>query len=75
MRTTLSLDDDVHQLLHQYAESRSIPLGKAASELVRRGLTAELPIKRNKNGIYVVDLPPSSPRITSERVKELELEE
>jgi len=74
MRTTLSLNDEVDKLLRQYAKSRSIGLGKAASDLVWRGLSTELPIKRNKNGTYVLVVPPGSPKITSERVKELELE-
>ena len=40
MRTTLSLDDDVFQVLKTYAEKRSLAMGKALSELVRRGLSA-----------------------------------
>jgi hypothetical protein len=75
MRTTLSLDDDVHQLLQKYAESRSIGLGKATSELVRRGLFAERPTRVNKNGIRVFVLPPDSPKVTSKHVKDLENEE
>jgi hypothetical protein len=75
MRTTLSLDDDVHQLLHKYAESRSIALGKAASELVRRGLSYERPTEVNKHGIRVFVLPPDSPKITSEHVKNLQDDE
>ena len=75
MRTTLSLDDEVHQLLQKYAESRSIGLGKAASELVRRGLSYERPTRVNKNGIRVFVLPPGSPKITSKHVKDLQDDE
>ena len=39
MRTTLNLDDDVAKLVADYADSRSLSLGKAASEIIRRGLT------------------------------------
>jgi len=73
MRTTLSLDDDVAGVVRRYAESRSLPLGKAVSELVRRGLNAPLATKV-VNGIHVVVLPPDSPEVTTERIKELENE-
>ena len=70
MRTTLNLDDDVLELLKGYAESRSVALGKAASELIRRGLTAPVQT-RLVNGFYAVVLPANSAKITSERVKRL----
>ena len=73
MRTTINLDEDVFQVVRSYAESRSLALGKAVSELVRRGLKAPMRTKV-VNGFHVIDLPPDSPRITSERVKELENE-
>jgi hypothetical protein len=72
MRTTLSLDDDVFQLARGYAESRSLALGKAVSELVRKGLRAPTPT-RTVNGLLVFDVAPD-PRITSKRIKELESE-
>ena len=71
MRTTLSLDDDLVPSVKIYAESRDISVGKAVSELVRKGLRAPLQT-RVVNGFHVVDLPPDSPTITSERVRELE---
>ena len=74
MRTTINLDDDVASIVRQYAESRSIALGKAVSELVRRGMNASRPT-RMVNGLLVVDLPPDSPRVTTSRVRELEAEE
>ncbi|MGO9124039.1 MAG: hypothetical protein ACLP6G_04045 [Terriglobales bacterium] len=72
MRTTLSLDDDVFELARGYARSRSLALGKAVSELVRKGLRAPTPT-RMVNGLMVFDVPPDS-RITSKRVKQLESE-
>ena len=70
MRTTLNLDPDVLQLLKNYASDRSVPLGVAVSELVRRGL--ETPVQmRMVNGFYVVDLPADSPTVSSARIKEL----
>jgi hypothetical protein len=74
MRTTLSLDDDVFQVVKHYAETRSVAMGKALSELVRRGLNA--PVKtRVVNGLVVFDLPEDSDVVTSDHVKKLEAEE
>ena len=73
MRTTLNLDDDALAMVRQYSEARSVALGKAASELVRRGFSSETPT-RIMNGIVVFDVPPDSPRITTERVQQLESE-
>ena len=74
VRTTLSLDDDVFQVLKTYAENRSLSMGKAVSELVRRGLNA--PVKtRVVNGLVVFDVPEGSEPVTSELVKQLEADE
>ena len=74
MRTTLSLDDDVFQQVKTYADNRSLALGKAVSDLVRRGLDA--PVKtRVVNGLVVFDVPADSEPVTSEMVKRLETEE
>jgi hypothetical protein len=70
MRTTINLDDDVLPLLKEYAESRSMALGKATSELVRRGLSAPVQT-RLVNGFHAVVLPHGSPKVTSEKVKRL----
>ena len=74
MRTTLNLDEDVLEVLKQYADARSISLGQAASELVQRGL--EAPVQtRLVNGFHAVVLPPDTAKIalkiTSDRVKHL----
>ncbi len=70
MRTTLNLDEDVAEVIKIYAESRSVPIGKAASELIRRGLDA--PLQTNLvNGFHVAVLPKNSHKITSEDVKRL----
>jgi hypothetical protein len=74
MRTTLNLDDDVVPVVKRYAESRSLALGKAASELIRRGAAARLPT-RVVNGLEVFDLPPDSPLVTTKCVRDLEAEE
>jgi hypothetical protein len=71
MRITLSLDDDAFQLVKQYAQARSLAMGKALSELVCRGVGAP-PKTRRVNGLVVIELPEDSPLVTSEHVKELE---
>ena len=74
MRTTLSLDDDVFQVVKNYAENRSLAIGKAVSELVRRGLSA--PVKtRVVNGLVVFDVPEDGEAVTSKLVKQLEADE
>ena len=73
MRTTLNLDDDALKLVREYSEMRSVALGKAASELVRREANAPVPT-RMVNGFVVFNVPPGGPKISSERVKELESE-
>lgn len=73
MRTTINLDEDVFEAVKNYAGARSLALGKAVSQLVRRGL--EAPLKTRKvNGLVVFDLPEDSPVVTTEQVKKLEAE-
>ena len=74
MRTTLALDDDVLVVIHDYAERRQISLGKAASDLVRRGARFQLGT-RTVNGLPVFDAPSEFPVISTELVRELSSEE
>jgi hypothetical protein len=73
VRTTLSLDDDLIPQVKTYAESRDLSVGKAVSELVRRGLNAPLQT-RVVNGFHVVELPAGSPPVTTAHVRKLEEE-
>lgn len=70
MRVTLNLDDDALREAKRYAQARSIGLGRAVSDLVRRGLNAPIQTK-TVNGIHVVVLPADSPKATSALVREL----
>jgi hypothetical protein len=70
MRTTLNLDDDAVRLLRKYSKNRSLAMGKAASELMRRGAASGTPA-RLVDGFVVFDISPGGPKITNERVKEL----
>jgi hypothetical protein len=71
MRTTLSLDDDVLQEVKAYAKRRDVAIGKAVSDLVRRGLHAPLET-RIVNGFHVAKLPPGSPPVSTEDVEKLQ---
>ena len=68
------MDEDVFRLVRRYAADRSLALGKAVSELLRRGLASPCPT-RMVNGILVFDPPAGSPRVTTKKVLELEAEE
>ena len=74
MRTTINLDNDVLSMVKTYADNHSMAMGKALSELARRGLNA--PVKtRSVNGLVVFDLPEDAEPVSSEFVKRLETEE
>ena len=72
MRTTLNLDDDVFAVVRDYADSRSIPIGRAVSQLVRKGLHTPTPTRRVK-GFVVFDVPADN-SLSTERVKDFESE-
>jgi len=75
MRTSVTLDEDVYQLASLYAKGRGLTLGRAISELVRRGETAcpSSEIEIAPNGMPVFK---SRGRlITSEMVKKYQEEE
>ena len=70
MRTTISLEDDAVEAIQAYARDHRLSLGKAASELVRRGIRYQIGT-RKVNGLPVFDTPDDFPRITTEKVREL----
>lgn len=74
MRTTINVDDEVLDLAKSYARSCSVSLGKAVSELVRRGLKVPYPTRR-VNGFLIFDPPPGTPQVTTEQIKRLEADE
>lgn len=74
MRTTLSLQSDAVEEIRAYAKRRRLSLGKAASELVRRGARYQIGT-RKVNGLPVLAAPDDFPLITSGRVRELSDEE
>jgi hypothetical protein len=66
MRTTLDIRDDVLQRMKEYAAARSISNGTAATEIMERGLDAEVPTKW-ENGILIFAPGPGGERITVKR--------
>jgi hypothetical protein len=79
MRTSVTLDDDVHEFATSYAHGRGITLSAALNELVRKAEAAppDIPehfeFERSPNGLPL--LPRTGRTITSEMVKQLEEEE
>jgi hypothetical protein len=73
MRTTITLDDDVLEIVTRQAKARGVSLGRTVSDLVRRGLNAPTP-STSKEGLLVFRLPDDSPSITTEDVRRLESE-
>lgn len=71
MRTTLTLDDDVHELATRLAKLRGLSLGKAASGLIRRGLNVST-LTTTNDGIVVFQLPYDSPKVTTDDVRRIE---
>jgi hypothetical protein len=71
MRTTLDIRDDVLEQVKAYAAARSISQGSAASELIQRGLRAEVPTVW-ENGLLVFDPGPDAQVVTLEKTLELE---
>lgn len=70
MRTTLTLEDDAFDTAQNFARARSLKLSQAVSELIRLGSAQRLPI-RQRNGVWVFELPADTPPVTAERVREL----
>ena len=70
MRTTLTIEDDAFSKAQAYADARALKLGQAVSELIRRGTGERLPMKR-KNGAWVFELPPGTPKVTARQVKDM----
>jgi hypothetical protein len=79
MRTSITLDDDVHEFAASYAHGRGITLSAALNELVRKAHAEPSPaprpleFKRSPNGLPL--LPRTGQTITSELIKRLEEEE
>lgn len=72
-RTTLSLRPAARRIARQRAESKSISLGEAVSELIEEAerYAPKTRVEYRKNGFPVLIGPPDAPVITSAMVREL----
>jgi hypothetical protein len=70
MRTTLTIVDDAFTKAQAYAQARALKLGQAVSQLIQRGTADKLAMKQ-KNGAWVFELPPETPKATARQVKDL----
>ena len=71
MRTTLAIDDDVLKQVKEYAEDRKLSMGKAASDLIRRGISRPMTLQC-VDGLYLPVLPEDTPILTTKRLLEAE---
>jgi hypothetical protein len=69
----LTLDDDLLEIAARRARARGVSLGRAISDLARRGLSAPTP-STEKSGLVVFRLPADSPAVTTDDVRRLESE-
>jgi hypothetical protein len=69
MRTTVEIRDDVLARVREYAAARSINNGTAISDILERGLDAEVPTKW-ENGILIFAPGPAG-AVTAEHVMRL----
>lgn len=73
MRTTLTIDDDLLAVARSLAQARAVGIGRAVSDLMRRGLDATPRLgKRQKSGFPVFNVPPNAHPVTLGDVKGLE---
>ena len=70
MRTTLDLDEDVLSAIKHVASVTGTSAGKAASDLVRRGL-AQTRVLQDRDGLLLFPEPAPGVKVTSEIVARL----
>ena len=70
MRTTVTLDDDIHEAALRQARATGQRLGKVLSDMARRALEPE-PTERGgeRRRFAAFDVPPRTPIIPSSRVQ------
>jgi hypothetical protein len=70
MRTTFTLDDDAAALAQNYAKARSLRLGQAASELIRRASAPPMTLKK-KGQLWVIPATPGAPKVSARQVRDV----
>ncbi|MGC2161836.1 MAG: CopG family transcriptional regulator [Silvibacterium sp.] len=74
MRVTINLDDDVLEYLDKFSQERPMSRGRAASELIRRGISRPAPT-HIVNGLRVFSASKGAARITAEHLHGLDSEQ
>ena len=70
MRTTLNVDDDILEVAKDIANIHRISVGRALSDLARRGLRTPIGMRKDPvSGFWVFDVPDDAPVITTEAVQ------
>lgn len=73
MRTTSTVDDDVLEPASRQAKLRGVSLGRAVSNLLRKGLNAAA-LAQSQDGLVMFQLPADSPEVPAEDVRRIEAE-
>jgi hypothetical protein len=74
MRTTLAIDDDVLAAAKEMAAMERKSVGQVISILARNALRPSSSSGDTRNGIPLLPLRPGAPRVTSELVRQLQVE-
>lgn len=74
MRTTVAIDDEVLEQVKEFASARDIPLGRAVTEILRRGISQPAPT-HVRNGLQVFSRSADLPLITPELIHKIESEQ
>ena len=75
MRTTLTIDDDVLQAAKELARASNTTIGRALSDLARRGLRPQEEAMEVRNGVPLLPHRPGETVVTLETVNRLRDEE
>lgn len=74
MRVTINLDDDALAYIDQFAQGRPMSRGRAASELIRRGVSRPAPTHL-ADGLRIFSSSKHGSRVTAQHVRDLDSEQ
>ena len=74
MRTTLAIDDDILAAAKEMAATQRKSVGEVISSLARHALRPIPSGLKTRNGVPLLPVNPSSQRVTSELVRQLQEE-
>lgn len=71
MRTTLEIEDDVLEVAKDLARHQCVSLGKAVSQLLRKGIQSPERGQTMRNGLRIVNRPANAAPVTLEIVNQI----